>query len=311
MKHGFPSSRRGFILLSVLLISSLLLGASVTFAWFARQEMRRVASEEFAMVSRSLAVIAAATAGGWIAGDTNAFDSHGEFLYSQSLPLMLMFDEWMVSIRITPLDHRFPVNAIFLPDGVTLKKEMEHPWEEIWTYLGRPEIGPVVLDFLDRDSDARPGSREDEDTFVNGTISDLSELLRLDEITPALLYGAVSGDTLAEQRLDRFFTIYCDDKINVNVAPREVLAILDQDMDAYVADSILQYRQINPIADMKDLLKIPGFPAAANARIGNMVGFKSNYFLLQLQVLHGSRERNFDLVMRRGDNSCSIVKWSG
>ena len=297
--------REGFILVTVLMISTLLLSSAVSFAWFARQEMKRASSEEFAMVSRSLAHVALYTVAEWIGGDDNNYDSELEILYAPQIPLVLPFEDWYVVVNIVPQNRLFSINRIFLPDGVTMRHELEYPWEEIWRQIGDDDLALLVLDFLDRDTEARPGSKE-EDYYVNRAISDLSELLRLPDMKPSLLY---ENPDEPRPTMERFFTVFGGDKININLAPREVLAILDEAMRTDVADSIIRYRSEAFIADEKDLIKIPGFPITATSRLKGLIGYKSDYFLVELKVVHFESERTFSVMLTRSGNSCQIVHW--
>jgi hypothetical protein len=286
------------------MISVILLGASTSFAWFARTQIRRVSDEEFALVSRTLAVIACTAVSEWIASDGNDFDSASEFLYSPDFPISLPFDDWEVDIKITPQDALIPINGVFLPDGVTTRAEYEHAWREIWDLFGRNNAGTAVLDFLDSDTEARAGGRE-EDYFVNGKISDLSELINLPEITAEMVYGS-SADVVC---LSDYFTVYGDERVNINFAPGSVLAVLDQDIGPDTANAIMTYRADNEIKSASALAEIPGFPPAAVARLGGVVSVKSNYFSVRLGVRNGSREHNFVVMMRRGSGKCQIINW--
>jgi type II secretory pathway component PulK len=306
MTSGCPNSRKGFILIAVLMISLLFLSAAVSFAWFARTQMRRVSDEEFALKARTLAVIALGEVSEWISGDTNEFDSMRELLYYPDLPLVLPFDDWQVNISITPQDAMLPLNYIFLPDGVTVRNEYEHAWDEVWNLLKKNDTGMIVLDFLDGDTEARAGGLE-EDYFPNKKISDLSELLLLSEdITPELLYG---GPDSGDVTISKYFTVYGGEKININFAPREVLLTLDQDLWPNMVDAIIAYREEENITGAKDLLNIPGFPSTVTTRLNNILGYKSDYFLVRLGVMNGEREHNFVIMMKRGGDKCQIINW--
>lgn len=263
-----------------------------------------MADEEFALVSRGVVDIALETVTGWIANDQNEYDSARELLYSGNLPLSLTFGEWDVFIKIVPQDRLLPINGIFLPDGVTMKKEYEYPWQEVWSKLARVNVGTIILDFLDEDADIRPGGKE-EDYFPNRKISDLSELLRLPEVTPNLLYEEIAQ----AGAIDTFFTVYGESTVNINLAPRSVLSVLDADIGPNVVDSILTYRAGANITNAKDLLKIPGFPVTATARLNDIIGYKSNYFLVEMRAEHGYRERNFSVMVKRSGGTCQIVNW--
>ncbi|MDR1019302.1 MAG: general secretion pathway protein GspK [Synergistaceae bacterium] len=304
MTSGCRKARGGFVLVAVLMLSVILLSASTSFALFARAQMRRASDEEFAFVSRTLAAIASEAVSEWIAGDSNDYDSAREFLYAPDFPISLPFDEWDVSVRITPLDALIPINGVFLPDGVTTRAEYEYPWMEIWDLFGGGNTGIAALDFLDSDMEARAGGRE-EDYFANGKISDLSELLHLPEITAAMVYGG-SADSAA---LADYFTVYGDEKINVNFAPRHVLALLDQDVGMDAADAVIIYREDNDLKSASDLAKVPGFPPAAATRLGGVISGKSGYFSVSLGVGNGAMERNFTVMMKRGSGKCQILNW--
>ncbi len=306
MRAGCRNSREGFVLVTVLFIVTLLLSAAAAFTWFARQEVKRVAREEYALRARSLASVAAATVSGWIAGDTNDYDSLRELLYSPSIPKILNYGKWSVLIKITPQNYLIPINGLFLPDGVTLRKEYEYAWKEIWELLDKRELSDLVLDFLDRDTIAKAGSRE-EDFFPNRPISDLSELLRLPEIDVKTLYG----DKNSPIALDKFFTVYGENAINVNLTPKILLSILDQELDSDKAESLALYRQNANLKSFADLLKSPGFPKGVRARLENVIGYKSTFFQVELKILDGEgQERNFTAIMKRaGSEQCEVVSW--
>ncbi len=306
MKRGFRTPKKnGFILVTVLFISTILLSAATTFAWFARQEMRRASQEEFALVSRSLASVACQIVGGWIGADGNSYDSEFELLYMPDYPFLLFFGDWEVTAKITPQNRLVPINGLFLPDGVTMKTEFEYTWQEFWKRMENDRLSLLLLDFLDGDTEARPGSVEDEH-YVNRKISHLSELLRLEKMEREMLYAQPNSDRMT---IDRFFTVYGDGPINVNLATREVLAALDPEIGPDVAEAISVYRSENKIEGEKDLVKIPGFPMAAHARLSNVLAYKSDFFLLDMKVTHVNRERNFSVMLRRSGRTCQILSW--
>lgn len=305
-KASCPNSKGGFVLVTVLLIVTLLLSAAASFTWFARQEVRRVSAEEFALRARSLAVVASKTVCGWIADDDNEYDSARELLYAPQIPKILGFGTWSVSVKIVPQDHLIPINSIFLPDGVTVRKEYEYAWKRVWELLGRNDTADLILDFLDRDTIAKAGSREEE-YFVNRPISDLSELLRLPEVDAKLLYGSDESPPA----LDKFFTVYGGPGINVNLAPKIILSILDPELDESKVDALIAHRQGEDLKSFADLLKSPGFPSGIRARLESVLAYKSTFFLVEMKVQNGEgRERSFTMIVTRGDGKQGkIVSW--
>ncbi len=307
MKHGSRTAKKsGFILIAVFFISTLLLSVATTFAWFARQEMRRASDEEFAFVSRSLASVACQIVSGWIVNDSNGYDSEYELLYIPDYPFFLSFGEWAVEAKITPQNRLLPINGLFLPDGVTMKTEFEYAWQEFWKGMDAGDRLPLLLlDFLDGDTEARPGSTEGEH-YVNRKISHLSELLRIEEMLPEMLYAKPGSDRMT---MDRFFTVYGNGTINVNFATKEVLALLDPEIGSDVAEAISVYRAGNSIEGERDLVRIPGFPMAAHTRLTNVLAYQSEFFLLDMKVIHANRERNFSVMLQKSGQTCQILSW--
>ena len=293
---------RGFILVTVLLISALFLGLATSYATFARREMRRVSDEEFATTTRALAVMACREVGGWIAADSGESDSRHEPLYSGE-PIKLDYGDYSVYATTSPLDDRLPINGMLLPDGATMKNEYSYPWSVAWSSLGY-KTPPPVLDFIDADANARQGSRED-DYFPNGKLSDLSELLLLPEIERAKLYSSVGG----EAAVDSYFTVYGDEGINVNMAPAHVIAALDPGIGADVAEAVAAFRMERPINGEADLKSVAGFSISVATRLKNVIHYKSNFFLVALRVERGTFVRNFEAVVRRGGGGFNVVNW--
>lgn len=306
MEHGSPMrNRRGFILITVLFITSILLSTSVSFALYAKGELRRASDERTAAQARSVAQIVCDEVRGWIERDDNDYDSELEMLYRTDVPIILVLNEWTVAITISPQNRLVPINGLFLPDGVTMKTEFEHLWERFWVLAGNDRLGQKVLDFIDKDTEARPGSIEEE-YFLNAGIDHLSLLLRMPEISTDLLYHAPGDERPA---IDMFFTELPSETVNVNVAPAHILNCLDEEIREDVAEAIVQYRSREPIRDEKDLLKIPGFPMTAHARLANVIGYKSDHFLVKMNVSNGSQNRNFEIMLHKDSSSTSISYW--
>jgi hypothetical protein len=287
---------------TVLLISALFLSAAVSYALFARQEMRRASSDEFASISRGLAVMVCREVAGLIASDNGDSDSKHERLYSGE-PIGMNYGDFIVSVTITPLDDKIPINGLFLPDGVTMKNEYVYPWDQIRGALGVKNAS-VILDFLDSDRDARPGSRED-DTYANRPISDLSELLWLPEVTRGTLYSGVSADVA----MDGFFTVYGESGVNINMAPVAVIAALDPGIGFDVAEEIAALRLGGAIKNAEDLERAAGFSSTAITRLKNVINYKSEFFSVNFRIERQTAARNFETVVKRSGDGCEIISW--
>ncbi|MCL2684282.1 MAG: type II secretion system protein GspK [Synergistaceae bacterium] len=301
MRKFSRTSKEGFILITVLMISALFLSTAVAYAMFARQEMRRVANEEFAGASRTVAVIASQEAREWIARKTDS-DSRRDAIYSGS-PIKLNYDDYSVYITLTPLDDKIPINGLLLPDGITIKNEYLYAWNLAWSSLGF-STPPPVLDFISPGSEPGPGGRE-EDYFPNKPLSDLSELMRLPEIGRGNLYAGVSADLA----IDSYFTVYGKEGININMASPAVIRILDPGLGPDVADAIASYRLENAIKNERDLANIAGFSSSVATRLKNVINYTSNFFLLELLVERGTSVRSFEAIILKDGEITELVNW--
>lgn len=286
----------GFILVSVMIASATLLTAATAFAWFARTEARAEAARERIYRFRNAAQIAVNIMSRRIAEDRNGYDGPTESLYDPYEHVKLEIGDYTAEVQIRPLNDKIPISGLLLPDGVTPRSEYETAWENVWEALELPRLAWEVVDFIDADTDQRLGGAE-RDTNINRIISDLSELRAMPEITDGVLWGTdeIPGG------LARYVTVTGGEKINVNVAAPEVLAVLDDALTPSHARSIAAYRLVNPIKDMEGLRSVPGFPASLTTKLANIIGFESTHFLLSVKVSDGAGNvRNYRVVVERG-----------
>ena len=286
----------GFILVSVMIASATLLTAATAFAWFARTEARAEAARERIYRFRNAAQVAVNIMSRRIAEDRNGYDGPTESLYDPYEHVKLEIGDYTAEVQVRPLNDKIPISGLLLPDGVTPRSEYETAWENVWEALELPRLAWEVVDFIDADTDQRLGGAERE-TNINRMISDLSELRAMPEITDGVLWGTdeIPGG------LARYVTVIGGEKINVNVAAPEVLAVLDDALTPSHARSIAAYRLVNPIKDMEGLRNVPGFPASLTTKLANIIGFESTHFLLSVKVSDGAGNvRNYRVVVERG-----------
>ncbi len=289
----------GFILVSVMMATAMLLAAATAFAWFARTEAHAEAARERIYRFRGVAQIAVNVMSRRIAGDVNGYDGPAEQLYDPREFVKLEIGEYVAEVQIRPLNDKIPISGLLLPDGVTPRSEYETAWKNIWEALELPRLAEEVIDFIDTDTDQRLGGLE-RDLNINRMISDLSELRAMPEITDGVLWGTekIPGG------LARYVSVVGGEKINVNVAAPEVLAVLDDSLTLSHARSIAAYRLVNPIRDMEGLRGVPGFPASLTTKLANVIGFGSTHFLLSVKVSDGAGNvRNYRVVVERGGSA--------
>lgn len=300
-----PSSPKnhGFVLVAVLMSVTVLVTGALAFAWFTRMELRKAEAIAFSLQARSLAETAIHEVQRGLVLDTNDSDSlHEPWFGSWPLPFG---ENLSVVVRLTPKNDALPANALFLPDGTTLRREMENPWERLWEEAGQPEMAAGMLDFLDTDRTPRPGGSEEE-SFINRPPSTLEEIRLFPGIDENLYTG---NNEKTPVGLERYLTVRSDGKINVNVALPQVLELLDPSLTAGVVREIIERRGREPLSGWGDLTGLPGFPAALRPRLAGLLSFTSSHFLAEVEVRRDNLVRRFEAVLLKQGGRCTIVAW--
>ena len=298
------SKRKGFVLVSVLMLGVLLISCATAFSWFVRQQVRTVGGELHAITSRSMAHVLVNSVIGVLAliSDQAAYDSPTQKWYQ---PIALPIEDLGIWIlQITPLDDKIPLRNLFLPDANTLRREVADPWKTMWEKLNHRELEDFVLDFMDRNTKPRVGSAEHE-YFLNRPPFDISELLIMsNDITPEILYG--SGGVMG---IEDYCTIYSDGRINLNVAPVHVMEIMPGLDTGGLAERIARERMETPLESFEQVSMLPGASPKTATQLINIAGFKSRYFQVDIECFDQNTEggKSFQIIFDR--NTKQIVRW--
>ncbi|MDR1376863.1 MAG: general secretion pathway protein GspK [Synergistaceae bacterium] len=292
--------RRGFVLVSVLLLGVVFISCAVSFAWFARLQIKNMMREKVSLSNRSMAqvltlsVIAGIKSNNIVKYDSPLLEWFKPFFFPAG-------DLGMWVVQLVPLDDKLPIRNLFLPDNNTLRNELRKPWEDMWEKLATHNLVYRVLDFTDKDAKPRMGGAEHE-SYVNRALLDLSELLILEEMTPELLYGSPGTPGVAD-----YCTLWSGGKINLNVAPVQVLEILPG-LDRSLAEKIVDYREREPLRRTADLRNIPGFPARTVSNLMNLADFSSRYFTIKIELLEDTGGgSSFNIVFDK--TAGKVVRW--
>ncbi len=291
--------KAAFILVSVLMLGTLLISCATAFSWFVRLQVLSIYSERGIISSRSMAQVITEVISKVlyeVAGRSSSDNFTQEWFKPFVIPLI---DEelgiWV--IQVIPLDDKIPLRNLFLPDGNTLRRELNDIWDNLWEKLEHRELNNLMLDFLDRNKRPRVGGAE-RDNFINRGPYDMSELLILSEdVTPEIL-----------SEINKYCTIWSEGRINLNVAPLEVLELLPG-LDNGLAERLIRHREENPIEKLSDVQTVPGASSKTSIQLTNIAGFKSRYFEIKIQCIdtEGSSGRTYSIIFDRTGKQ--IVNW--
>jgi len=296
MKTGSPGrGRRGFVLAAILLASTVLVTVSVAFAWFARLQLTGVLGERQDLQSRSLAFVGAYYAARGLVLDKNGYDSPEEAWFQ---PLAFPLQGVQVVFHLQPQDYKLPLNNLFLPDGETLRSELNRAWQELWKKLEKEDLTWKVLDFLDPDATPRLSGREGEEN-LDRSLGDFSELLLCPGISPEIL-----------KELQKYCTLWGGRTINLNTITPEVYGLLDADLTEEAGRDFERWRRDHPLKSLGDLEKFGNFPDSALPRLMGLLGVESTFFRLEIQLTWNNQWiSRYEAMLRKDGETVELVFW--
>ncbi len=244
-----------------------------------------------------------------------------------------------VSVKITDLDRKFNINSA---DDVILRQALTLVGVDAGVF---PTIVDSILDWRDPDDDTHLSGTESMyyQTLAppyfakNGPIDDLTELLLIRDVTPAMYWGsAAQGHRQVFNRppgvrrsafdeepayavgLVDLFTTLSGQRVNINTASPTVLQVIPE-IDENVASSIISgplgragpdgadgTEDDNPFRSINDLQRVPGMNPVALQLLSRYFSVRSAVFEVKVDVSIDNRSRHYVAVLRRGNNPRDI-----
>jgi type II secretory pathway component PulK len=181
-----------------------------------------------------------------------------------------------------------------------------------------PDIADRIIDYIDADTKGEFEARAKNDKLYN-----LEELLRIDGITPEILYGG-TFDGQERKGLREFLTIWPKTPpegaqvgmVNINTASSEVLQSLSDQMTPAVADAIVAWRdqpanpgsqpgQSGEFQKVEDLKRVPQMSDGIYTSIQGQIVVKSSTFEIRARGTVGKVEKAWVYVVQRKGGASS------
>jgi general secretion pathway protein K len=216
----------------------------------------------------------------------------------------LKLDDEVGSLEITISEESGKINV----NDVAQPKTLE-ALQRLGSRLKLPgDIWAAVSDWIDNDDTQISGGAESvyyrtlkpPYNARNGKLMTLTELSLVKGITPEIL-----------GKLQPYLTTFSEvanspqSKININTAPKEVLAALDERIDDRIAEQILERRRIQAFKDPSELSKVPGMETIAIG-LGGRTAVKGNLFRITSVARVKDSARTVEAVVRL---SGEILSW--
>ena len=172
-----------------------------------------------------------------------------------------------------------------------------------------PDIADRIIDYIDADTKGEFEARAKNDKLFN-----LEELLRIEGVTPEIVYGGTFPDG-ERKGLRDFLTIWpktadagaTPGVVNINTAPAEVLWSLSDFMTQGVAEAIVFYRtQPGPdgkpleFTKLDELKRVQGMNDGIYNSLAGQIAVKSSTFEIRARGTVGNVEKAWVYVVQRG-----------
>lgn len=216
----------------------------------------------------------------------------------------LKLDDEVGSLEITISEESGKINVNDVAQAKTLEA-----LQRLGSRLKLPgEIWAAVSDWIDKDDIQISGGAESSYyrtlkppySARNGKLMSLKELSLVKGITPEIL-----------GKLQPYLTIFSEEanspqsKININTAPKEVLAALDERIDDRTAEQILERRRIQAFKDPSELSKVPGMETIAIG-LGGRISVKGNLYRITSAARVKDSGKTVEAVVRL---SGGVLSW--
>jgi general secretion pathway protein K len=227
---------------------------------------------------------------------------------------LIVLDEERGQLRILIIDEssKLNLNTIALPNG-TLNEAYADMLRRLLAQKNLElDLVDTLADWIDQGDTPNPGGAE-ADWYLsqkqpyrprNGYLLTLEELAKV---------KGFAGDPL--EKLRPFVTVYSDAPagapaapVNINTAPREVLAVLDERMNLSLADQIIERRKLTPFSNTAELTQVAGMQDIAPS-LQTKITTKGTVYRITAEATVNGTIRTIEVVARLGTGKPAILYW--
>lgn len=258
--------QRGFALVITLLVTALLVALS---AEFVDEVFVGTSARQNFIDGQQASIMARSGVTACVKGLQTIQNLHPKYSsladLTQLAKLLSVADErGTLQVTIEDESGKVNLNQIFGPNGVVANQQNHDIAARLFKKLG---LSPDLLDPLDDwvdDSGIAPHPAGAKSPYYN-TLKPPYNVKsgKLDTVEELALVKGFDAGTV--QRLRPFITIYSvmPGLVNINTAPKEIIAALDDMMTDSLTNQVLDYRKTTPFQDKSELAKVPGMQTIA------------------------------------------------
>jgi general secretion pathway protein K len=304
-------NERGGALILTLIITALLVALIVEFT-----------SEVFVDTSARHAFVAGQQAGLLAeSGITGGVKLLNTVLEQQSYssvadkwgePLVVRDERGELKLVIEEESGKLNLNFVALPSGELEGSFIAQAARRLFVKEGlAADLLDSLADWLDSDDIPHPGGAET--AYYNRLIPPYSARNnRLETVEELALVKGFAGSALA--RIKPYVTVYADSAqapfapVNINTAPAQVLAALDERITDEMSKRVVEYRRGSPFRNPAELARVPGFELIATSLL-TRITTKGSVYRLRAEGRVNDISRVVEAVVRVGGGRTETLYW--
>jgi general secretion pathway protein K len=226
-------------------------------------------------------------------------------------PLKLDDEVGSLEITVSEESGKININGLVQQNGEYAIHTHE-ALQRLGTRLQLPgDPWAAIADWIDSDDIPRSGGAESSFyralkpaySARNGKLMTLTELSLVKGVTPEVL-----------GKLRPYLTTFSDQAnsplptININTAPKEILAALDDRIDDRMAERIVLERSLQPFKSTGELSRVPGLDTIATG-LGGWITVKGNLFKITSVARVKDSGRTVEAVVRLSGGAYDVLSW--
>jgi general secretion pathway protein K len=252
--------------------------------------------------------------------DTNDFDGPGDFWYEMLPPIPI--GEGIVAVDVRDEKARFNVRDMVTPRG-TIDKRRTVMCERMFRALAiDPDLVYGIVDWQDKDDVVEQNGAELSYYSLltpsyeprNGQFVTSGEILLVKGFDRDLFFIPPSSRSpIANENFDalsNYITVYGDGKININTAPEPVLLSLSKDMDEYIVQDIIEFREKAVFENIEDLKKVKSVSDILYNEIRSLITVKSDLFRITARGVSGNFTQVITAVVLKESKGFRVVYYN-
>lgn len=226
-------------------------------------------------------------------------------------PLKIEDEQGSLLVTIEDESGKLNLNAISGPNGI-FNDAYYAIAVRLLKKLGlSPDLCDALADWVDENDDPHPGGAET--SYYNALKPPYAaKNARLETIEELALVKGFYGKVL--EQLTPFITVFSDQpnaptaQININTAPREVIASLDDKMTDDLTARVLEYRKTTPFKSSAELVKVPGMETIGQGLTTNTTA-KGAVYRIRSQATVRETSRVVEAVVRISGMQSTVLYW--